>query len=99
MPAYAGLALVKTIKDSMPHGSTNLGAAVRHLNSMALDRLIVITDEQSHDRVPNSSAARAYMINVASNKHGVGYGPWVHVDGWSDRVLDFVRELEAEPRV
>lgn len=59
------------------------------------DRLIVMTDEQSHDPVPNPQG-RGYMINVASNKNGVGYGPWFHVDGWSEAVIQFIQELEKE---
>lgn len=96
VPPYAGLALVETIRHSQPHSSTYLGQAVSLLNSQSLDRLIVITDEQSHDRVPHPTAPRGYVINVASNQRGVGYGPWIHIDGWSERVLDFVREYEAE---
>jgi hypothetical protein len=91
---YAGLALVDTIQRSQPHQSTYLGAAIQRLNVEPLDRLIVITDEQSHDRVPNPSA-KGYLVNVAAHQHGVGYGPWVHIDGWSERVLDFVREYET----
>ena len=34
------------------------------------------------------------MINVASYKNGVGYGKWTHIDGWSDSVIEYVRELE-----
>lgn len=94
VPPYAGLALVDTIHRSQPHGSTYLGASIERLNSEPLDRLIVITDEQSHDRVPNPKA-KGYLINVANHQHGVGYGPWVHIDGWSERVLDFVRECET----
>lgn len=94
VPPYAGLALVKTIHDSQPHGSTYLGASIERLNQEPLDRLIVITDEQSHDRVPNPTA-RGYLINVASFKNGVDYGPWTHIDGWSERVLDFIREYES----
>lgn len=94
VPPFAGLALVETIHRSQPHGGTYLGAAVDILNRETLDRLIVITDEQSHDRVPNPTA-KGYLINIASNQHGVGYGPWVHIDGWSERVLDFVREYET----
>ena len=30
------------------------------------------------------------MVNVASNKNGVGYGTWVHIDGWSDKVLQYI---------
>jgi len=57
------------------------------------DRLIIITDEQSHDPVPDPKG-RAYMINVASNKNGVGYGSYIHIDGWSEAVVDYIRELE-----
>jgi 60 kDa SS-A/Ro ribonucleoprotein len=53
--------------------------------------LIVITDEQSHDPVPQ---VQGYLINVASNKNCVGYGRWVHIDGWSDKVLDYIARLE-----
>jgi 60 kDa SS-A/Ro ribonucleoprotein len=57
------------------------------------DRLIVITDEQSSDPVPDP-IGRGYMINVAAYKNGVGYGPWTHIDGWSEAVVDYVREYE-----
>ena len=59
------------------------------------DRLIVITDEQSHDRVPDPES-KGYMINVATYKNGVGYGPWLHVDGWSDTVVDYIKEVERK---
>ena len=35
------------------------------------------------------------MINVASYKQGVGYGRWMHIDGWSEAVIDFIREFES----
>lgn len=57
------------------------------------DRLIVITDEQSHDPVPDPQG-RGYMINVASCQNGVGYGPWIHIDGWSEAIVDYIREYE-----
>ena len=45
-----------------------------------------------HDPVPQ---LKGYLINVASNKNGVGYGHWVHIDGWSDKVLDYIVNYEA----
>lgn len=57
------------------------------------DRLIVITDEQSADNVPNP-VGKGYMINVASNKNGVGYGAWTHIDGFSEAVIAWCREFE-----
>ena len=80
-------------------GGTELGRAVTHINGLRkVDRLIVITDEQSHDRVPDPVAPHAYMINVASAQRGVGYGRWVHVDGFSESVLKFVMEYERSDR-
>lgn len=43
---------------------------------------------------PAPLTAKAYMINVASYRNGIGYGPWVSIDGWSERIFDFVREAE-----
>lgn len=61
--------------------------------SLSPDRLIVITDEQSHDPVPDPKG-KGYMINVASSKNGVGYGAWTHIDGWSEAVIDYIRTSE-----
>jgi 60 kDa SS-A/Ro ribonucleoprotein len=36
------------------------------------------------------------MINVASNRNGVGYGRWTHIDGFSEGVLRFIRETEND---
>jgi 60 kDa SS-A/Ro ribonucleoprotein len=43
------------------------------------------------DPLPNT---RGYMINVASAKNGVGYGKWVHIDGFSENVIKFIHEYE-----
>jgi 60 kDa SS-A/Ro ribonucleoprotein len=53
----------------------------------------VISDEQSHDRVV-APLGKGYMINVASYRNGVGYGKWIHIDGWSETVIYYIRELE-----
>lgn len=95
VPPRRGMAGVDALVHSQPHNSTALGAAVAAVNSMHHDRLIVITDEQAADRVPDPVAKRAYMINVASAQNGVGYGKWVHIDGFSENVLRFIHETEA----
>lgn len=94
IPNYRGLALVSAVHDSQTHSSTFLGQAIKELNaSVKYDRLIVITDEQSGDAVPNP-LSKGYVINVASNKNGIGYGQWMHIDGWSERVLDYINAYE-----
>ncbi len=96
VPARHGFALRDAIAASQPHSGTALGNALRSLAATlrADDRLIVLTDEQSHDRV-EAPPCRGYMVNVAAYQNGVGYGPWVHLDGWSDAVVQYIRELEA----
>jgi hypothetical protein len=94
VPPRRGMAGVDAIVRSQHHGSTNLGSAVGKINALAHDRLIVVTDEQSHDRVPEPEAKHAYMINVASYRNGVGYGRWTHIDGFSEGVLRFIHEVE-----
>jgi hypothetical protein len=93
VPSRRGFALRDAISASQPHMGTLLGQAVREVEGMC-DRLIVITDEQAHDSVP-APKARGYVINVASYKNGVGYGKWTHIDGWSESVVEYIRELET----
>jgi 60 kDa SS-A/Ro ribonucleoprotein len=92
VPARRGFALRDALDLSQPHGGTNLGAALEKIDEK-YDRLIVITDEQSHDRVP-APKGKGYVVNVASYQNGVGYGPWTHIDGWSESVIGYIRELE-----
>jgi 60 kDa SS-A/Ro ribonucleoprotein len=94
VPSRRGFALRDAIVSSQPHGGTQLGHALRSLRE-AYDRIIVITDEQSHDRVP-APHGRGYVVNVASARNGVGYGAWTHIDGWSEAVVDYLRSLEGE---
>lgn len=95
VPPRKGMAGVDAVIKSQPHGGTDLGNALKAINEQVeYDRIIVITDEQSHDSV-GGPKAKGYMINVASNKNGVGYGPWTHIDGFSERVIDFIHEAES----
>lgn len=88
-----GFALRDAIVGSQQHSGTDLGGALRRVENY--DRLIVITDEQSHTSVPPPSGL-GYVINVASAEHGVGYGSWIHIDGWSEAVVDYIRMWEDE---
>jgi len=92
VPARHGFALRDAIDASQPHGATYLGKALEALKEK-YDRIIVITDEQAHDKVP-SPRGRGYVINVGSYKNGVGYGKWMHIDGWSEAVVEYIRSLE-----
>jgi len=97
VPPRRGFALAQAIKQCMPPGGTRLGAAVNYVYTVypECERLIVLTDEQSADRQQHPRG-RGYIINVGTYQNGIAYGPWVSIDGWSEAVLDFIREYETE---
>lgn len=78
-----------------PRGGTNLRSAIETINGTSnYDRIIVITDEQSHDGNGTPKADKAYLINVASYKNGVGFGQWNTINGFSEAVFSYIQELE-----
>lgn len=93
VPPRRGFALRDAIVTSQGHNNTRLGNAVEHVNTQPYDRLIVITDEQSADKVP-APKGKGYVINVASYKNGVGYKQWLHIDGWSEGVIRYIQAYE-----
>jgi 60 kDa SS-A/Ro ribonucleoprotein len=101
LPARRGFALRDAIVKSQAHSGTYLKLALTQLHESAawqkLSRLIVITDEQSHDGILPAWTPKAYVVNVAPYKHGVSYGNgWTHIDGWSERVVDYIAAVEKE---
>ncbi|MNX99231.1 hypothetical protein D3C86_1316660 [compost metagenome] len=65
-----------------------------------VERCIIITDEQDTDVDGTTSQARLigkhnYVINIATNARGIGYGRFTHVNGWSEAVLKFIAAYEA----
>jgi 60 kDa SS-A/Ro ribonucleoprotein len=97
VPSRRGMALRDALDHSQPHSATYLGAALKRIEAEVRegwDRIVVITDEQSHDTV-HDPLGKGYVINVASNRNGVGYGEWTHIDGWSEAVIEYIAELEA----
>lgn len=94
VPVRHGFSLSDAIKNSQLNYCTDLGEAIKKVNDIRYDRLIVITDEQSHDSVGDPISDRSYLINVASNRNGIGYGKWIHIDGWSESIVRYIIELE-----
>lgn len=91
-----GFAMLAALNAVRNPAFTMLGASVKWIYSIfpECDRIIVITDEQSQDRPPHPQGT-GYIINVAGNQNGIAYGPWVSIDGWSEAVLDYIKEYEA----
>ncbi len=92
VPPRRGFALRDAIAASQPHMGTYLGKAVTDVDRKG-DRLIVFTDEQSHDKV-EAPKGLGYIVNVASYQHGVGAGPWRRVDGFSEAVIAWIAASE-----
>lgn len=110
VPPRRGMAGVDAIR-RMPTGGTRLFDAIAEVQAkVKCDRLICITDEQATGNdvrfghyltgtlrtMPAPTMAHAYVINVASAKNGVGYGRWTHIDGFSESVIRWIVEHEAQ---
>ena len=79
-------------------GGTYLGEAISRIakEECGFDRIIVFTDEQAADRIlADHAVTNGYIVNVASNRHGVDYGKnWTQVSGWSESVIQYITQLE-----
>lgn len=99
VPSRHGFGLRDAIVCSQPHCGTDLRKALRVLSTEAafsIDRLIVITDEQSNSTVYAPPFPKAYIINVASAQNGIGFGPWVRINGFSESVVKYISRYERE---
>lgn len=96
VPPRRGFALRDALNASAERGGTNTEHAIRLAASNGYDRIIVITDEQSHQTISAPlPESKGYVVNVASYQNGIGYGKWTHIDGWSEAILDYIRASET----
>lgn len=93
VPPRRGFALADAIPN--PNGGTYTGEAVKAINKAGYDRIVVITDEQSHSALP-APVGKAYVMNVASYQNGIAWGPWVSITGFSENVVRFIHEAESQ---
>lgn len=96
-----GLGLIDAVKHGMQTlgGSTNTDAALTHLERIcpSVDRVILLTDEQAHDGIHRLWSQYGYIINVAPYQPGLETpGGWVRINGWSERIIDWIRLHEAQ---
>lgn len=103
-----GFALRDALANTQGNASCG-GYAVDMANKAGYDRIIVLTDGEWHYSVvkgqitgrddckvvsPKPLTDRAYMVNVATQKNGVGYGRWTAIDGWSEAIIEYIRAAE-----
>lgn len=110
IPARRGFALSSIITKDQLHGKIGGGGIFLtqvmdfvYDKEKSADRVIVITDEQDCDnddaRSPlkaNTFGKQNYLINISVEKNGIGYDKWVHIDGWSEAVVQFIQEYERQ---
>lgn len=110
VPPRRGFALRDALADTKGGASCG-GLAVDMANKAGYDRIVVLTDGQWHYSKINHGGyagsgnalvvspapltAKAYMVNMAATKNGVGYGKWTAIDGWSEAIVDYIRAAES----
>lgn len=93
VPNRRGFALKDSIQRSTAHGGTDIREAVHSASMYKHDRIIVITDEQSQTSV-SDPLGLGYFINVASYEHGIGYGKWTNITGFSEAIVSYIQAKE-----
>lgn len=93
VPPRRGFALADVLHENAERGGTYTQSALNAIIGKGYDRIIVLTDEQSHQTI-SAPLTKGYVVNVASYQNGIGYGNWLHVDGWSEAIVDFIIEME-----
>lgn len=93
VPARRGFALRDAVMKQYG-GGTHTEAAKLRADREGYDRLIILTDEQSHESLSSPLTDKGYVVNVAAYQNGIGYGKWKHIDGWSEAILEYVRQSE-----
>lgn len=104
IPNLRGVSLRDAIKNSgAGYDGIELTPATRYAEKHEagpVERVIVITDGQDTGRGDNAPSKalllgkRNYIINVAAYKNGIGYGPWINIDGFSEAVVKYIVEME-----
>lgn len=95
VPNRHGFALRDAISRSQGHGGTDLRNSLNNIHKKtSYDRIIIITDEQSNSTCPDPLGKNSYIINVASYEHGLAYNKYVHINGFSEAVVQYICELE-----
>jgi hypothetical protein len=92
----SGFALRDALDKSQRHCGTQLGKSLREIQGSKRDRIIVFTDEQSYDRPASPGCDKAYVINVAAYENGINHSDWTTISGFSEAVIDYIRESEKQ---
>lgn len=96
IPARRGFALRDAIKAG-PGGGTYTQTALDLAAREGYDRIIVITDEQSHQTIaPPANGAKGYFLNIANYQNGIGYGAWTNITGFSEALLEYIAIAESK---
>lgn len=105
VPARTGMALRDVVREQVSKlggGGIFLKQCIDYVYELekTADRIIVITDEQDCDTAckspdkANTFGKANYLINISSERNGVGYGKWTHIDGWSEHVIEYIAQAE-----
>ena len=88
-----GFALRDLLYAAAERQGTYTEVAKQAADSRGYDRIIILTDEQSHTAL-TPPKGKGYVLNVASYQNGIGHGAWETVTGWSESVLHYIASTE-----
>jgi hypothetical protein len=107
VPGARGFALMENIKKAahtLGGGGIFLCQSTKFIKDLekTADRVICLSDSADCDYVKDPNQASAfgrfnYLFDVSSHTKGVAYKKFVHIDGWSEHVIDYIYAYEQIP--
>lgn len=95
VPARRGFALRDALNHMAERGGTDTQNGIDLASSEDYDRIIIFTDEQSHQRISRPrQGSKGYVVNVSCHQNGIGYGAWNYIDGFSEAILGWIQQFE-----
>lgn len=97
IPSAASLMMIDGIHGSQEHLGTYLAGALSAIKERVPNpgRIIVVTDEQSHDGIIPAWCEQSYLVNVAPYALGLDtFQGWTRISGFSERIVDWIAETE-----
>lgn len=90
-----GFALRDSISNA-PSGGTVLGTSLKqiHNKEKTYDRIVVITDEQTYDSIPNPLNQNGVIINVSNDLKQINNDKWLRINGFSNAIIDYYSMLQ-----
>lgn len=85
----------RTVSPCSPQSRFRRGVSSRVHLAKLTSRGRFVPDTKLNPKDAKRLGTHNYMVNIAAHRNGIGYREWLHIDGFSEFVIDYIRQYEA----